>query len=240
MRDDFPEKVKRALAERVAHKCSNPDCSKITIGPNSIATKSTKIGISAHITAASKGGPRFDKKLTSEERKDISNGIWLCGNCAKLIDTDVKKHTKPLLLSWKEDAEIKASLALSSNKSYETKEWYTYQKIEYHSKLELRWAVFFELMGWKFTYKPFETEYWSPTFKISTHQPSSSFLVDVGKSDELTREKRLKIGFATNFSKGVLMIFEDPFLKVSENEFGVNNIIGSSSHPGKLKIMKTN
>lgn len=235
MRDDFPEKVKRALAERVAHKCSNPNCLKITIGPNSIATKSTKVGIAAHITAAAKGGPRFDEKLTPKERKDISNGIWLCGNCAKLIDTDVEKYPKRLLISWKEDAELKASLVLSSNKIFDSKKWFTYNEIEYQSKLELRWAIFFEIMGWKLTYKPFETEYWNPSFKISTHQPNSSFLVDVGMKGEFTREKRINIGFATNFSKGILMVFEDPFLKNSENEYGVNNIIGISSLPGKIK-----
>ena len=59
------------------------------------------MGIAAHITAASVGGPRFDDSISSDERKGIDNGIWLCQNCAKLIDNDEKKYTVELLNKWK-------------------------------------------------------------------------------------------------------------------------------------------
>ena len=104
-RDDFNSKTKEILAQRVAFKCSNPDCRKPTIGPNSEETKVTRIGIAAHICAAAPGGPRYDKNMTKKERENISNGIWLCSDCAKLIDVDVNKYTVHLIQTWKKIAE---------------------------------------------------------------------------------------------------------------------------------------
>ena len=56
MRDDFSAKTKEILAKRVTYKCSNPECKKPTIGPNSDPNKTVLIGVAAHITAASVGG----------------------------------------------------------------------------------------------------------------------------------------------------------------------------------------
>jgi hypothetical protein len=39
-------------------------------------------------------GPRYDPVLTVEQRCSVANGIWLCQNCAKLIDNDPKKGPK--------------------------------------------------------------------------------------------------------------------------------------------------
>jgi len=85
MRDDFPIDVKRSLALRVRHTCSNPDCLAPTAGPQDDPSGTVNIGVAAHITAAASGGKRFDPNLTPEQRGSIDNGIWLCQNCAKLI-----------------------------------------------------------------------------------------------------------------------------------------------------------
>lgn len=79
-----------------------------TVGPHSLNSKSINIGVAAHIIAASPLGPRYDHKLTTEMREDISNGIWLCQSCAKLVDSDTNLYTAELLYSWKVDAEAKA------------------------------------------------------------------------------------------------------------------------------------
>jgi hypothetical protein len=105
MRDDFIQKTKDNLAKRVAFTCSNPKCNIVTIGPNSNSAKTTSIGVAAHITAASKGGPRYESSLTSEQRKSINNGIWLCQSCSKLIDTDVGLYSTKSLNEWKNQAE---------------------------------------------------------------------------------------------------------------------------------------
>ncbi|TWI97580.1 hypothetical protein JN11_03402 [Mucilaginibacter frigoritolerans] len=105
-RDDFSKDTITKLAERVGFLCSNPACRTHTVGPNSEQTKSTRIGKGAHITAAAVGGPRYETGLTPEQRSHISNGIWLCANCADLIDKDEGKFPTILLNSWKADAEL--------------------------------------------------------------------------------------------------------------------------------------
>jgi hypothetical protein len=102
MRDDFSPNVKDKLAKRVGMLCSNPDCGKSTSGPQEDPTKVLNIGVAAHITAASPGFARYDPSLTKDERSSIENGIWLCQNCAKLVDNDEKRYRVVLLKRWKE------------------------------------------------------------------------------------------------------------------------------------------
>jgi hypothetical protein len=104
-RDEFNKPTVEVLAKRVGYLCSNPSCRKHTIGPNNIETKSTLIGQAAHITAASPGGPRYDASLNAKQRKEIDNGIWLCSNCATLIDKDIPSYPVTLLRNWKHQAE---------------------------------------------------------------------------------------------------------------------------------------
>lgn len=115
-RDEFPLSVKRALASRVAHQCSNPDCTALTIGPGAGETNAVNLGVAAHITAAASGGPRFDASLTAEQRADISNGIWLCQNCARLIDADPAQFPADKLHAWKSAAEAQAGMQLGKGR----------------------------------------------------------------------------------------------------------------------------
>ncbi len=114
-RDNFPPSIVRIMADRVGQKCSNPDCRALTCGPQDDESKSVNVGVGAHITAAAVGGPRYDSNLTSEQRKDIGNGIWLCQNCAKHIDNDVSRHPVPVLQQWKTDAEEKARISIGKS-----------------------------------------------------------------------------------------------------------------------------
>lgn len=107
-RDNFSEKVKATLRTRVAGLCSNPDCRKVTIGPNKLQNKVTILGEAAHICAAAEGGPRYDPNMTSDKRKSIDNGIWLCNTCARIIDADERSYPVELLHKWKLQAEKSA------------------------------------------------------------------------------------------------------------------------------------
>jgi hypothetical protein len=105
MRDDFDQKTKDILFKRARAKCSNPACRRETSLAHSEADKAVNLGEAAHITAASPHGPRYDASLSAKERKSIHNAIWLCGTCAKLIDSDEPKYTVALLQKWKAAAE---------------------------------------------------------------------------------------------------------------------------------------
>ena len=113
-RDNFSQKTKDVLAKRVGGICSNPDCRSFTVGPNSSPHSSVSIGVAAHITAASPGGPRYDSTLSSDERSSIDNGIWLCQNCAKLIDSDPERFSTAVIQKWKLVAEKHAANQLKT------------------------------------------------------------------------------------------------------------------------------
>lgn len=114
-RDDFTSKTKDILSKRVGLTCSNPDCKRITSGPNEAPNKVTSIGVAAHITAAAPGGPRYDESMDSSSRKDINNAIWLCVNCSTLIDRDPINYTVDVLLNWKNSTEAAIYSALTGS-----------------------------------------------------------------------------------------------------------------------------
>ncbi len=104
-RDNFKAKVRTLLAWGVAYRCSSPVCGKLTICANKAGDGKINIGRAAHITAAAANGPRFDKSLSQAERMHQDNGIWLCANCASLIDSDDPQFPVVLLQDWKKKAE---------------------------------------------------------------------------------------------------------------------------------------
>ncbi len=87
LRDDFSEATKRLLRDRVGGYCSRIECGKQTVSPDlgQIDTASVT-GRAAHITAAHPDGPRYDATLTPQQRKAPDNGVWLCADCADLVD----------------------------------------------------------------------------------------------------------------------------------------------------------
>jgi hypothetical protein len=122
MRDDFSEEVKRALAHRSNLICSNPACGCTTGGPQEDPSKALNIGVAAHIAAASPGGPRYDPDLVNEQRRSAENGLWLCQNCAKLVDNDPVNFPAKLLHAWKTIREHNAldSIGQTSHRFIET------------------------------------------------------------------------------------------------------------------------
>ena len=110
--DDFPMRVKRKLAASVGYRCSRPDCRASTAGPCDSDAPAVNEGVAAHITAAAPAGPRYDPSLTNQQRASYENGIWLCQNCAVLIDRDIDRFPVTVLRRWKKAAEDRASREL--------------------------------------------------------------------------------------------------------------------------------
>ena len=113
-RDNFSSRIIEVLKQRAAFICSNPSCKKMTIAPSDLADdKVVYIGRAAHICAASPGGPRYNTSLTFEQRSDITNAIFLCANCADIVDdNNGDDYTVETLKEWKRDHEtwVKSNL----------------------------------------------------------------------------------------------------------------------------------
>ena len=116
-RDDFTKEVKEAAARRVCYQCSI--CSCLTSAASEENNKKvSSIGVAAHICAAAPKGPRYNPDMTPEERKDISNCIWLCQTHSRIIDNDVEFYTVEKLHEMKNKAEERVRKAMIEGKSF--------------------------------------------------------------------------------------------------------------------------
>jgi|ERR1044071_1296858 hypothetical protein len=106
-KNNFKQAVIDTIAKRASYICSNPDCKCITVAPSSIDEEKFLFnGEAAHITAASQGGPRYDANLSDDERASIGNAIYLCANCATIIDkNNGADYSVVTLKEWKADHE---------------------------------------------------------------------------------------------------------------------------------------
>jgi hypothetical protein len=99
-RDDFSATTKRAIALRAGHRCSL--CGQPTVGPSEESPSAvTNIGVAAHICAASPNGKRYVAFMSPEERRHISNAIWMCSDHGALIDRDCVTYTIECLREMK-------------------------------------------------------------------------------------------------------------------------------------------
>lgn len=62
-----------------------------------------------------------------------------------------------------------------------------YAGVQFRSRLEARWAAFFDLSGWKWDYEPIELRGWAPDFCIST--PFTPVFAEVKPADMGHAEK---------------------------------------------------
>uniref|UniRef100_A0A7R9VAC7 HNH nuclease domain-containing protein n=1 Tax=Chlamydomonas euryale TaxID=1486919 RepID=A0A7R9VAC7_9CHLO len=95
-----------ALAARCNYRCSNPDCRIPTTIPLRSPDRYANIGEAAHIKGRRAKSARYDPQQDSADRSTASNGIHLCCNCHKLVDTSgTDEFSVEMLLQWKKDAE---------------------------------------------------------------------------------------------------------------------------------------
>ena len=147
VRLEFSPKTKRVLAQRVGYRCSNPNCQLVsTIGPGDDEKSVVLLGEAAHIIGAIQKGisPRADSTKKISEIVSLENGIWLCRNCHRLVDSKISTYTVDALRKWKSQAEARQAKLLEeqpstfvekyiypsisvdkgiSSDTFETKEW---------------------------------------------------------------------------------------------------------------------
>lgn len=153
-RDEFTDTTKRTMAERVAWRCSFPGCGKNTVGPDSADPKKRiNNGTAAHICAAAPKGPRYDQSMSKEERRSITNGIWMCKDHGTLIDSDYTIYSADTLRQWKQEAEYKAAETLRDPSVEKVAQSATFLQLGDGLMINVRWSIVdsnkwvFELVG---------------------------------------------------------------------------------------------
>lgn len=92
----------RRLFALSGNQCARPGCRTVLL-----SAKGVLVGEVAHIAAESPGGPRFDPKLTEEERRGFNNLLLLCATCHSLVDKDPDSYPRPMVRKWKRDREAR-------------------------------------------------------------------------------------------------------------------------------------
>ena len=173
----FSKKTKDLLARRVNGICSFPGCGMHTIGPKKSKEDEIQIvGEAAHIYAASPRGPRYNEKMTDEERRHHSNGIWMCSNHAKLIDNDQITYTAETLLMWKKQAEERALENLKNCKNLIKSFTTTLIQIGQRIIFEGRWK--------KITHQDSEWTFTIDIFRYGTIEILNQFITGTRKFQE--------------------------------------------------------
>lgn len=116
-RDDFSERTKLQIAKRAGWLCSFPTCRKPTVGATSDGEGEINIGTAAHICAAAPGGPRYDEDMSAEDRSSAKNGIWMCRDHGKAIDSTDPEFTVERLREWKRQAQRESWKAVLRNET---------------------------------------------------------------------------------------------------------------------------
>ncbi|SED50743.1 hypothetical protein SAMN04487765_0200 [Tenacibaculum sp. MAR_2010_89] len=122
---DFKQKTINTLRKRAGEMCSI--CKRLTSIPHTNPDKFINLGEAAHINGQNDApNKRYDSSLTNEFLSSVANGIWLCRECHKKIDSDDKHYTVKFLNGLKEQHESD----LFSGKLNYTK-FTEYQKLEF-------------------------------------------------------------------------------------------------------------
>jgi len=74
--------------------------------------------------------------MTPSERSDISNGIWLCANCHKLVDDDPDRYPAGLLFEWQREHELRIAAQVGKagaeiRRRYETRHLEEFGRLSY-------------------------------------------------------------------------------------------------------------
>jgi hypothetical protein len=102
--------------------------------------------------------------MTDSSRAEITNGIWLCRNCHKLIDTDDQQYSVELIFAWREKHEeyVQSELGSTSDRIRFEKQSSRYVQFDEYPPLIRRilidkpdgweWRLTAEIM--RYLYKP--------------------------------------------------------------------------------------
>ena len=98
----------KALFARSRNRCAFPECTSPIVEASGTVTADI-----CHVRALNSRGPRYDKTQTPEERNAAANLMLMCGRHHKIIDTEARKYTTPVLLEMKRAHEEQGVVEIS-------------------------------------------------------------------------------------------------------------------------------
>jgi len=108
----YTDRTLKILWGRAAGRCAVPECRVELFADATDHDPIVVIGDIAHIEAASKRGPRANRRASAKERDTYENLILLCKNCHARLDGQKKTNTVEAIRKLKADHEawVRASL----------------------------------------------------------------------------------------------------------------------------------
>ena len=155
------------------------------------------VGVAAHITAASPGGPRYKSSLTPQQRKSSANGIWLCQKCAKLIDNDTERYTPEVLNEWRLESESLAIQELEGDSSVSHS----------HAKQKDKIIESFEKLFYAI-------------------KEASTVIEDLMKNEEISIEKKKEIVYLTGLNIAMLTDEESFYIDQEVSVQSISSFLG--------------
>jgi hypothetical protein len=112
---EYKESTLKRLFSLSGNECASPTCNKKLIAHDGI----TIVSKICHIEAASPDGPRYNSKMSDDDRRYFDNLMLLCDECHTVIDNKANESKYPvaLLKEWKKNHEGKMLNRLGTNPS---------------------------------------------------------------------------------------------------------------------------
>ncbi|PDT79975.1 hypothetical protein [Sinorhizobium sp. BJ1] len=112
-----------------------------------------------------------------------------------------------------------------------------YNHVQFRSRLEARWAAFFDLCGWEWDYEPFDLDGWAPDFLL---KGKTKALVEVkpidfrGDDKQLIRQAKAKAKKAFDAAEAVAGI-KKPIDEMNGEEF--EGYLAGRIYPPEYEIL---
>lgn len=89
-----------------------------------------------------------------------------------------------------------------------------YNGRQYRSRLEARWAAFFDVLKWRAEYEPFDLGSWSPDFLLHGRNEETACLVEVKPllnfNDDVARKMECAVRSPDSFKSQMLLLSSSP------------------------------
>lgn len=82
----------------------------------------------------------------------------------------------------------------------------TYNSIDFRSRLETKWAVFFDILGWTYQYEPYEFEGYIPDFALTFRKPLLVEVKPVSSTEEVYEKCQKAISAAWDNDTDILIV----------------------------------